>query len=147
MELDIDWDSKLTKFRRICGTIHRYLKNKERKDTRMKFYKTVGVPTFLYASETWTLGKRDVQRIQAAKMKFLRGTQGCSLLDRRRNEDIRRDLNIASLHQKIEDHRRRWCEHLNCMPDIRLPVATMDYHPTGKRDVGRPRRRWVPEQV
>ena len=42
----------------------------------MKFYKTVAVPTFLSASETWSLGKRDVQRIQAAEMKFLRGAQG-----------------------------------------------------------------------
>ena len=40
----------------------------------MKFYKTVAVPTFLYASDAWALGKRDVQRIQAAEMKFLRGT-------------------------------------------------------------------------
>ena len=97
----------------------------------MKFYKTVSVPTFLYSSETWTLGKRDVQRIQAAEMKFLRGAQGCSLLDRRRNEDITCDLNIVSLHQKIEDHRRKWCEHLNRMPDIRLPVAALGNHLTG----------------
>ena len=84
----------------------------------MKIYKTVAVPTFLYASETRTVGKRDVQRIQAIEMKFLRESQGCSLLDRRRNEDIRRDLNIVSLHQKIEDHRMIWCEHLNRMADI-----------------------------
>ena len=29
----------------------------------------------------------------------------------------------------------------------RLPVAALAYHPTGKRDVGRPRSRWVSEQV
>ena len=34
--------------------------------------------------------------------------------------------------QKIEDHRRRWCEHLNRMPDIRLPVAALGYYPIGK---------------
>ena len=49
--------------------------------------------------------------------------------------------------RQIEDHRRRWCEHLNGMADIRLPVPALGYHPTGMRDVGRPRRRWVPEQV
>ena len=42
-----------------------------RKDTRIKFYETVAVPIFLYANETWSLSKRDVQRIQAAEMKFL----------------------------------------------------------------------------
>ena len=85
-----------------------------------------------------------MQRIQAAEM---RGTQGCSLLDRRRNEDIRRDLNIVSLLHKIEDHRRTWCEHVNRMPDIRLPVVALGSHPTGKTDVGRARRGLVPEQV
>ena len=89
-------------YRTVCGTIHRCLKNKTWKDTRRKFYKTVAVPTFLYASETWTLGKRDVRRIQAAEMKSLRGTQGCSLLDRKRNEDIRRELNNVSLHQRLK---------------------------------------------
>ena len=74
-------------------------------------------------------------------MKFLRGSQGCSLLDRRRNEDITRDLNVVSLHQKIEDHRRRWCEHLNRMPDIRLPVAALGYHLTVGRETSVDRER------
>ena len=42
--------------------------------------------------------------------------------------------------QKTEDH-RSWCEHLNRMPGIRLPVAALGYHPFGKRYVGRLRRR------
>ena len=92
---DIDWDSTEIQFRRICGTIHKYLKNKTRKYTRMKFYKSVAVPTFLCASKTWNLGKKDVEKIQATKTKFLRGKQGRSLLDRRRNDDIRRDLNAV----------------------------------------------------
>ena len=36
---------------------------------------------------------------------------------------------------------------MNRMPDIRLPVAALGYHPTVKTDVGRPRRRWVLKQV
>ena len=42
--------------------------------------------------------------------------------------------------------RRRWCELLNRMPDIRLPVAVLGYHPTGKRDVSKPRRKWFPNR-
>ena len=64
----------------------------------MKLYKNVAVPTFLYATETWALGKTDVQGIQAPEMEFPRGMQGCSLLDRRRNEDIRHDLNLSLIH-------------------------------------------------
>ena len=145
--VDTDWVNKLSKFRSICGTIHRNLRNKTRKETRMKFYKTVAVPTFLYASETWTLGKGEEKKIQAAEMRFLRSVQGFSLLDRRRNIDIRQDLKIQSLNETIKEYKRRWCGHVARMPDTRLPVAALKYKPSGRRDVGRPRRRWVPEQA
>jgi hypothetical protein len=36
-----------------------------------KFYKIMAVPVLLYGSETWTLRKRDWNRIQAAEMKYL----------------------------------------------------------------------------
>ena len=64
----------------------------------MKFYKTVAASTFLYASETRILGKRNVRMIQPPEMKFLRGMQGLSRLGRKRNENIRRKLNSVSLH-------------------------------------------------
>ena len=80
-------------------------------------------------------------------MKFLRGAQDFSLLEWKKNEDIRRKINVVSLHQKTEDHKRRWCEHFNRMADIRLPVADMGDNPTGKGHVGRPRKIWVSEQV
>jgi hypothetical protein len=32
----------------------------------------MAVPVLLYGSETWTLSKRDWNRIQAAEMKYLR---------------------------------------------------------------------------
>ena len=46
------------KFKHICGTIHRTLKYKTRKDTKLKFYKTIAVPVALYGSETWALSQR-----------------------------------------------------------------------------------------
>lgn len=33
------------------------------------------------------------------------------------------------------------------MPKDRLAVAALNYKPKGKRDVGRPRKKWVPEQA
>jgi hypothetical protein len=44
----------------------RTLKNKTRKETNPKFYNIMAVPVLLYGSETWTLRKRDWNRIQAA---------------------------------------------------------------------------------
>jgi hypothetical protein len=59
---------KLSKFQNICGVIARTLKTKTRKETNLKFYKIMAVPVLLYGSETWTLRKKDWNRIQAAEM-------------------------------------------------------------------------------
>jgi hypothetical protein len=49
----------------------------------------MAVPVLLYDSETWTLRKRDWNRIEDAEMKYLRTVKGCTKLDQVRNEDIR----------------------------------------------------------
>jgi hypothetical protein len=48
----------LAKFRNVCGIIHKYMKHKTRKDTRLKFYKTIAVPVLIYA-------KREESNIQS----------------------------------------------------------------------------------
>jgi hypothetical protein len=40
------------------------------------------------------------------------------------------------------DDRNRWKDHINRMEDHRLPKQIMKYKPKGKRDVGRPMKRW-----
>jgi len=51
--------------------MRKYLK-KTRTDTQMKFYKVVARPTLLYGSEAWVTTKRDMTRLEAAEMRFLR---------------------------------------------------------------------------
>jgi hypothetical protein len=55
-------------------------------------------------------------------MKFLRSTVGCILLDRKNNEEIRKELKVKALNDKITEYRRKWNEHLNRMPEEILPV-------------------------
>ena len=47
-----DFDQKMNRFQGICCTIRKHLK-KTRKDTQMKVYKVVAIPSLLYGSETW----------------------------------------------------------------------------------------------
>lgn len=54
----------------------------------------MAVPIMMYGSETWTLHSKDLSRIQAAKMKFLRMVNGCTRTDKLRNEYIREDLHM-----------------------------------------------------
>ncbi len=96
--IDRDVEKKLVKFRNVCGTIPKYLRNRTRKETRLKFYKTIAVPTLMCVSKTWVNTKNIKNEIQTAEMKFLRNTLGCSLLDKKRNSEIRDILKVKELY-------------------------------------------------
>jgi nitrate reductase alpha subunit len=70
-----DFDKKISRFQGICGTIRKHLK-KTRTDTQMKFYKVVAGPSLLYGSETWLTMERDMTRLEAAEIRFLRSVTG-----------------------------------------------------------------------
>ncbi|XP_039281346.1 uncharacterized protein LOC120350716 [Nilaparvata lugens] len=141
-EKDEDIFNKLKKIQYICGTIHRTLKNKVKRVTKLKFYKTMAIPVLMYESESWVVGRKEISRIQAAEMRFLRSVKGCTRLDLLRNEDIREELKVEPLNEEIKKYRNRWKAHIDRMPTGRIPVKALNYRPAGKRDVGRPRKRW-----
>ena len=91
-ETEIDLDEKLMKFRNICGTIHRYLKNKTKKETRIRFFNTVAVPGVMYGDEARVMTEIEKAQIQAAEMKFMGSTVGCTILDRKKIVDIKTGL-------------------------------------------------------
>lgn len=74
-------------------------------------------------------------------MKFLRKTEGCALRDRIRNEDIRAELNIYSMNDRIKQGRIKWKQHVERMEESRI-TKQIKYKPQGRHAVGRPRRRW-----
>ncbi|KAJ4436535.1 hypothetical protein ANN_16566 [Periplaneta americana] len=144
---EIDINEKIAKFNKMNGTIRRTLKRKVRKETIMKFYKVIAIPTCLYGSETWTMTKRDISRLQAAEMRFLRATAGYSITDRKRNTDIRKELNAENLIKKAEEYRSSWSQHVQRMSNGRIPKQIMEYKPKGRRSLGRPRKRWIDQQI
>ena len=96
----------------------------------------------MHGSESWVTNTKHKQIIQAAEMKFLRSVKRCSRLDRIRNENIREELKIYNLNERIEENREKWKEHLNRMENERIPKIIRGYRPKGKRSLGRPRKRW-----
>ena len=139
---DKDIENKINKFQSICGTINRTLQNKTRKDTKLKFYKVMAVPVLMYGSESWILKEADKNKIQAAEMRFLRKVKGCSRRDHIRNETIREELEIFNINERINDYKEKWKNHINRMDSTRIPHLIHKYQPRGRRDVGRPRKRW-----
>ena len=108
----------------------------------MKFYKVVASPSLLYGSETWVNTTRDMTRLEAAEMRFLRSVKGYTRLDRIRSEVVRKELEISGIQDVRSKHKQNWINHLERMENTRLPKHALNYKPRGRRDRGRPRKGW-----
>jgi hypothetical protein len=70
------------------------------KKTRIKLHNTLALPVLLYGSETWTIKARDVRRISAAEMKYMRRTAGHTWTDYKTNKQIVKELKITPILDK-----------------------------------------------
>ncbi|KAJ4428654.1 hypothetical protein ANN_25647 [Periplaneta americana] len=46
----------------------------------------------------------------------------------------------------VEENKTKWKDHVDIMAENRLPKKIMNYRPIGKRDLGRPRKRWLDDR-
>jgi hypothetical protein len=70
------------------------------------------------------------------RLEYLRTVKGCTRLDQIGNEDIRNELRISPLSEKIIEYRNKWKAHLQIMEHTRIPLEAYKYQPSGKRDMG-----------
>jgi len=104
-------------------------------------YRVVARPSLLYGSETWVTTQRDMNRLEAAEMRFLRSVTGYTRLDKIRSEVIRKELEISGIQYVRLKYKQNWINHLDIMDNTRLPKHALNYKPRGRRDRGRPRKR------
>ena len=62
-------------------------------------------------------------------MKLLRPLAGYTLYDHKTNDYIRRELRIVGIIEKIDEYRRNWLQHLQRMPQNRIPLKSYHYRP------------------
>ena len=108
----------------------------------MKFYKVLARPSLLYGSETWVTTKRDMTRLEAEELRFMRSVAVYTRLDEIRNEVIRKELETSGIQDLKLKYKQNWINHLERMDNSRLPIHALNYKPRGRRDRGRPRKRW-----
>jgi len=113
-----------------------------RKETILKIYGTLILPTFLFGSENWTLTSSQRRRIEAAEMILLRPLAGYTLFYHKTNDSIRRELQITCILDKIDEYRLNWLLHLQRMPQNRILLKSYHYRQQGRRTIGRPKKRW-----
>jgi hypothetical protein len=51
-------------------------------------------------------------------------------------------LGISPLSEKIIEYRNKWKAHLQRIEHTRITLQAYKYQPSGKGDIGRPKRRW-----
>jgi len=90
-----------------------------------------------HGSETWTVKARDVRRITAAEMKYMRRIAGYIWTDYKKNVQIAKELKIIPILDKLQEYKRNRIQHVNRMPRNRLPRVLKRYSPTGRRNHGR----------
>ena len=100
----------------------------------MKFYKVVARPSLLYGSETRVTTQRDMTRLEAAEMCFLRSVTGYTRLDKIGSEDIRKELEISGIQDVRLNYKQNWINHREKMNNTRLPKHALTYKPRGRRD-------------
>jgi len=81
-------------------------------------------------------------RLEAAEMRFLRSVTGHTRLDKIRSEDIGQELEISGIQDVKLKYKQNWVNHLERMDNARIPKYALTYKPQGRRDRGRPGKRW-----
>jgi hypothetical protein len=61
-----------------------------------------------------------MNRLETAAMLFLRAIAGYRVIDKRRNEDMRKGFKAT----RLKDHQRKWWEHEERMEDQQIPKHT-----------------------
>ena len=94
-------------------------------------------------SEVWVLKKRDEQRLEAAQIKFLRHLLGITKLDKEKSQSIRGKTGVQNIVKEIKQYQQKWLQHVQRMGTNRLPKQALRYTRKGRRNLGRPRKRWT----
>ena len=140
----MDIDNKLHNYLKIACIINNVFRpQKTLKKTRIKLYNILALPVWLYDSETWTIKASDARRITAAEMTYMR-TARYTWTGYKTHTQITKELKISPILNKLLEYKRGWIQHVNRMlPLNRLPRIMKHYSPTGRRNHGRPLKRFL----
>ena len=112
------------------------------KETKLRINNITAKAALKFGSEAWVLKKIEEQRLEAAQMKFLRHLLGITKLDKEKNQCIRQKTGVQNIVKEIKQHQKKWLQHEQRMDTDRLPKQALQYKPKGRRNIGRPRKRW-----
>jgi len=68
---------------------------------------------------------------------------GITKLDKEKNQSIREKTGAQIIVKEIKQYQQKRLQHVQRMGTNRLPKQALLYRPKGRRNIGRPRKRWT----
>jgi hypothetical protein len=105
-------------------------------------------PVVLYGCETWSLTRREERRPRVYENRVLKrvfGPKRDEVTGERRklhNEELNDLYSLPNIVQVVKSRRMRWAGHMVPIGEDRGVHRVLVRKPEGKRQLGRPRRRW-----
>jgi len=118
------------------------------KKLNIKIYRTITLPLVLYGCETWSLILREERRLRVFENRVLRrvfGPKRDEVTEEWRklhNKQLSDLYSLPNIVRVVKSRRMRWAGHVARMGQGRVVHRVLVGKPEGKRQLGRPRRRW-----
>ena len=75
-------------------------------------------------------------------MKFWRHLLGITKPDKEKNQCIRGQTGEQNIVNEIKQYPEKWLQHVQRMDTNRIPKQALQYETKGRRNIGRPWKRW-----
>ena len=82
-------------------------------------------PVLLYGTECWTVRQKEEQIFEKTEMRMLRRIKGVTLRDKEKSVDIRKELGVNGIHQKVREIRLCWYGHMQRIEENNEAVVDM----------------------
>ena len=113
-------------------------------DTKLKVYRSVVLPTLLYACETWTVYQRHAKRLNDFHTSCLRKLLNIKWQDRIPDTEVLKRAGMQSVRTLLKLAQLRWKSHVTRMHDERLPKKILYGElQVGKRSHGDEKKRYM----
>ena len=123
VHIDDEVNARIAKASAAFGRQHGSIWDRSgiRLDTKLKVYRSMVLPTLLYACETWTVYQRYAKRLNHFHTSCLRKLLKIKWQDRIPGTEVLERAGMQSVHTLLKLAKLRWTGHITRMPDERLP--------------------------
>ena len=137
--IDAEIDRRLQAAGTAIGKLQaRVFNNKDiYRNTKMKVYNAVVLPTLLYGSEAWVTYSHNLKSLEKFHDRSVRKIYGVKWQDRQTTNSVFEKASTTSIEAMVIKNQLRWSGHVVRMSDTRLPKQIMYSElKTGKRTHG-----------